>query len=70
AWAVLGAAVLLGQLGEVFQLPGWLLDLSPFRHTPALPAAPLRVMPLALLTGLAAGLTVAGLLGVRRRDLG
>lgn len=69
AWAALGASLVLGQLGALLELPGWLLVLSPFRHSPGLPVTDLAALPLLALLGTAAALTVAGFAGLRRRDL-
>ncbi|MDG4803529.1 ABC transporter permease [Micromonospora sp. WMMD980] len=69
AWAVLAVCVLLGQLGAVLELDQWLLDLSPFTHTPQVLRDAWSATPLFLLTALAAALTVAGLLTFRRRDI-
>ena len=69
-WAVLGAGFVLGMFGPILDAPGWVLDLSPFEHTPLVPAEDLDLLPLAVLTALAAGLTAAGLAGFRRRDVG
>lgn len=70
AWVVLGYAVLAGMFGALLGLPEWALRLSPFAWVPALPGAPLDTAPLAGLAVLAAALTVAGLAGFRRRDVG
>jgi len=70
AWAVLGGCFVIGLLGDVLRLPGWIVKLSPFERTPALPAADLTVLPLAVLTLIAAALLVGGLVGLRRRDIG
>lgn len=69
AWAALVAALLLGQLGELLQLPGWLMDLSPYSHVPLVPTQDVRWVPLLALTAVAAVLTVAGIVGFRRRDV-
>ena len=37
AWAALVAALLLGQLGQLLQLPQWVMDLSPYTHVPQVP---------------------------------
>jgi hypothetical protein len=37
-WAVLAACLLLGQVGELLGLPGWVVGLSPYGHLPRLPA--------------------------------
>ena len=39
-------------------------------HVPELPAADLSNLPLVVLTAIAAALTLAGLSGLRRRDIG
>lgn len=70
AWGVLAACFVMGLLGAVLRLPDWVLKLSPFERTPALPAANLSVLPLGVLTALAAVLILGGLAGLRRRDVG
>jgi len=70
AWAVLAGCLVIGLLGDVLRLPGWIVKLSPFEQTPALPAADLTVVPLAALTLIAAALIVGGLAALRRRDIG
>lgn len=69
AWAVLVIALLLGQLGELLQLPRWVMDASPFSHVPQLPVADLSWPPLIALTLIAAALLVAGVAGFGRRDV-
>lgn len=68
AWAAYGLMLLSGLLGDLLDLPGWVLRLSPFAHVPDLPATDFRLLPLVVLTVLAAALTAAGLAGFRRRD--
>jgi ABC-2 type transport system permease protein len=70
AWALLAVCFVAGVLDELLDLPTWLEDISPFQHTPSLPAADLTVVPLAVLAAVAAALTTAGLVGFRRRDVG
>lgn len=70
AWAVLVAALLLGQLGELLQLPQWLMDLSPYTHVPQVPVVPMSWTPMVLLTLVAAAFMAAGVAGFRRRDVG
>lgn len=50
-------------------LPGWVLDLSPFAHSPTLPGGTVEAGQLVLLLGAAAVLGVLGLVGWRGRDL-
>ena len=69
AWAVYALCLVVGMLAEVLDLPGWLTALSPFDHTPQLPAADFTLAPLAILIAIAAGLVALGLAAFRRRDL-
>ena len=69
SWAVLAVALVVAMFGTLLDLPGWVLDLSPFQHTPLVPAVGVRAVPLVVLLVLAAGLILAGLVGFRRRDL-
>ena len=69
-WAALAAFVLAGELGALLGLSRWVMDLSPFAHVPRLPGAPFSPTPLVVLTAVAIALTVAGLAGLRHRDVG
>lgn len=69
AWGILGVCFLIGFLGSVLRLPHWLERASPFERVPRLPAEHLSVLPLVVITAIAAGLTLAGLAGLRSRDL-
>jgi ABC-2 type transport system permease protein len=69
AWGALGACFVIGMFGELFNLPSWVMDLSPFQHVPAIPAQDFSAQPLVVLTAIAAGLVGIGLVGFRRRDV-
>ena len=69
AWAALVLALLLGQLGQLLQLPQWLMDLSPYTHLPQVPTAEMRWTPVILLVLVAAGLIGIGIAGFKRRDV-
>lgn len=69
SWAVLAGCLFLLLVGAAIQLDRRIMDLSPFSHIPHLPGGALSVVPLAGLTLLAALLIVAGLAGLRRRDI-
>lgn len=68
-WGVLAAFVALGELGVLYNAPAWLMDLSPFPHSPLLPVGSGAVVSLLALTVTAAALAALGYLGWRRRDL-
>ena len=70
AWAVAGFALLQNYLGGLLDLPGAVAGLSPYDHLPALPLDSFAAGPVAALTALGLALLAAGLVGVRRRDLG
>jgi len=70
SWTVLGVVLAADLFGQVLQLPGWLLGVSPFAHVPRLPGVPFTPAPLAWLALAAVLLAAAGLAGLRTRDIG
>lgn len=68
-WVALTGCLVIGFFGDLLDLPTWVLDLSPFQQTPAVPADPLLVLPLAVLIALTAGMIALGLTAFRSRDL-
>ena len=70
AWTALGLVVFINLFGQVLQLSHWILDLSPFTHAPRLPGGTVSAAPLLWLCALALAMSVAGLAGLRRRDIG
>ena len=66
----MGVCLVIGFLGRLLKLPSLVIDLSPFQHTPQLPAADLSLGPLAIMTTLSAGLIAIGVGAFRRRDVG
>ncbi|WP_248760994.1 ABC transporter permease [Pseudarthrobacter sp. SSS035] len=68
-WGMLAGGLVLGQFGELLRLPAWLQDLSPFRHSAAMPVEDFD--PAAALTMSAIALAGAGIAAylLRRRDL-
>jgi ABC-2 type transport system permease protein len=69
-WGALVVFLMLGQLGPIFELPQWAMDISPFTHTPKLPGGDFSALPLVSLTLVAAVLIAGGLAAFRRRDIG
>lgn len=68
-WVALTACLVIGMFGALLDLPQWVLDLSPFQQTPAVPADPLRMLPLAVLTLVTGAFLAIGLAAFRSRDL-
>jgi len=68
-WGLLAVFIALGEFGVLWNAPQWLMDLSPFQHTPLLPVGSNGVGALVALTATAAALAAMGYLGWRRRDL-
>ena len=69
AWTAFVVCLLMGQIGALLELPQAVLNVSPYTHTPAIPAVELTWMPLVALSAVAAGLVVLGAAWFRRRDL-
>ncbi|MDQ1247055.1 MAG: polyether ionophore transport system permease protein, partial [Actinomycetota bacterium] len=72
AWGLLVAFIVFGEFGALWELPDWVLDLSPFRHSPRLPGAADVGAIAGSLTGLVlvtVVLAAVGFVGWRRRDL-
>jgi ABC-2 type transport system permease protein len=68
-WGLLAGGLVLGQFGELLRLPAWLQDLSPFRHTAAMPVEPFDAAAAVTMTAIAlAGAGIAAYL-LRHRDL-
>jgi ABC-2 type transport system permease protein len=69
AWVALAVCFVLGWLGGLLDPPRWVLELSPFWHTPAVPVDPVT-WPAPVVTALVAVLVAGvGVVGFRRRDL-
>jgi ABC-2 type transport system permease protein len=70
AWGVVAVVAFVALLGPSLQFPAAMLDISPFTQTPKLPGGTVTAAPLAWLCAIAVAFALAGLLGLRRRDLG
>ena len=68
-WAVLFASLLLGEFGALLKLPSWVMEISPFAHTPKIPGEAMSWPPLLVMTLIAVVLTAVGAIGYRRRDM-
>ncbi|MDO8879606.1 MAG: ABC transporter permease [Coriobacteriia bacterium] len=69
AWAVVAYGFIVGTFGALMDLPEVAFDLSPFEHAARMPLEEFELAPVVGLLAVAAALTVAGLVGFRRRDL-
>jgi ABC-2 type transport system permease protein len=70
AWTAMALVGVVSVFGPPLQWPAWMMDISPFTQTPKLPGAAVSAEPLLWLGGIALALSLAGLVGLRRRDLG
>jgi ABC-2 type transport system permease protein len=69
-WAVLGLVFVLAQLGDLLRLPGWVSGLSPYAHSPAMPAEAFDPGSALVLTGLSVALLGTAWWRFARRDIG
>jgi ABC-2 type transport system permease protein len=70
AWTALALAAVIAVFGTALNWPASLIDMSPFTQTPKLPGGTVSALPLLWLCAIAVALAMAGLVGLRRRDLG
>ncbi|HET9142096.1 ABC transporter permease [Actinophytocola sp.] len=68
-WAALAAFVAIGLVGPIIGVDQWVLDVSPFTHTPKLPGTAFTAVPLVWLAAVAAAAIAIGFAGFRRRDV-
>ena len=68
-WALYAACLVLGEFGALWQLPDWILNLSPFAHSPTVPGGEVSTVALVTLVAVAAVIVTVGMVGWRRRDL-
>lgn len=69
AWALVAVALLIAQLGAVFQLSQAVMNLSPFTHVPRALGQTPSAVAVSWLLGIAVVLVAAGVVGFRRRDI-
>ena len=69
AWTALGICIFVTFLGQLLELSQGLLDISPFTHIPKIPGGEFVAAPIGWLLILVVALTVAGVVGFRRRDV-
>jgi len=69
SWLLVGFIAVVAIFGSLLNLPGWLVDISPFEHLAAVPEQTFAAAPFGLLLVLAAIGACAALLGIRRREI-
>jgi ABC-2 type transport system permease protein len=69
SWGFYAFVLVAGMLGALLDLPQWVLNLSPFEHVPAIPSEPMSWPPVVALIAVAAALSGAGFVALRRRDM-
>jgi ABC-2 type transport system permease protein len=69
-WTAFGFCMFIALFADAFDLPGWVLDISPYAHTPQAPLESVAAAPLLSIAIVVAALLVAGFVGFRRRDVG
>jgi ABC-2 type transport system permease protein len=69
-WGVITVVLLLAFLGGALNFPQWVLDLSPFTHTPRVPLDDVQALPLVVLSFVAVAFYAAAFAGFRARDIG
>jgi len=69
-WTALALAAVLALFGPTLRLAQPIQDISPFTHSPKLPGGTVSAEPLVWLVLAAVALAAAGVIGLRRRDIG
>jgi ABC-2 type transport system permease protein len=69
-WALVVGFLTLREVGASLDLPGWVARLSPYDHTPQVPAESVAAAPLLTMILLAAAALALGAVVYRRRDVG
>lgn len=69
AWGGLAFSLLIVQIGALLKLPQWVMDISPFIHSPAMPAADFRWEPVFWLVGVGVLLITLGVIRFGARDI-
>jgi ABC-2 type transport system permease protein len=69
AWGLLAVFLLIGELGAILKLPGWMMGLTPFDHLGSLPGGDADVAGLVGLLVVTLAALAVGAAGFRRRDV-
>jgi ABC-2 type transport system permease protein len=69
AWLLFVAFLVMGEFGALWELPRWVMDLSPFAHSPIVPGPDPDLVGMPVLLLIAVGLLAIGLGAFARRDV-
>lgn len=69
AWAAMAVFFLIGYFADLFDFPAWVRDVSPFTHTPLVPAQDASLLPVSALALVVVLLVAVAASGFRRRDV-
>jgi len=69
SWAYLGYSFIVVYLGQLLNLPDWMTYTTPFGYIPLYPMEEIVVLPLVVLTLIAVGFGVVGVVGYKKRDI-
>jgi len=68
-WGAFAAFIVVGEFGQLWGVPLWLMDFSPFAHSPVLPGPDAGLSGIVWLTVIAGALLAGGTAAFRHRDL-
>jgi ABC-2 type transport system permease protein len=68
-WGAYAAFIVVGEFGRLWGVPHWLMDVSPFAHSPVLPGPAAGLSGVFWLTLIAGALLAGGTIAFRHRDL-
>jgi ABC-2 type transport system permease protein len=69
SWLGMGFCLVVMMFAEIFRMPQWLQDVSPFEHLALMPSETFRWAPFVAVTAVAAALSVVGQIAFQRRDV-
>ncbi len=69
AWSFYAYVALISSIASIFTWPQWVLNISPFSHTPPVPSDDVDIFPLYVMSAAATFLIAASLVALRRRDV-
>lgn len=68
-WGVLGFSFIVHYFAELFDMPEWLMSVSPYYHVPQMPMEEWNWPVFLILTAIAIGFSLIGFIGFRKRDI-